>query len=347
MINRKQIELEADPLQHWPWPPVGDFQKLPEDFARCLPLSAREQAEYLGALRTQPEEHGRFIQESLSLIYGYAFGYPDSPLYLRADDEMEERLLRFKLVLEREMLEHWLKPTTPPLVKDQRDAVEYLRHLLSDNPGIYHPFFDFVRDTMSREQMVQFLQMEAVRNEVVDDEVALIVVGMQGLMKKTMTSNLWDECGNGRLLNFHTYWLRRLLTSLGAMETLPTYRETLPWFAKATSNSFNMMATRPGYKFRAYGSFLVTESWVQAHFTRIVDGMRRVGLDGRDVAVYFTSHIRIDPTHTDEILQALVHQDPALTGPEIAEVLRGAHTAVAAGTRLYEHCLAHFRAGLR
>ncbi len=345
MLQTKQISLEPDDLQKRRWPAVANFRSAPGGFDELLSQPSAVQQEYLRKLRTNPEQHGKFLQESLSLIYGYVFGYEDSPIYLIANDQLEEQIVRFKINLEREMLEHWLKPNPAPDGLDQIRGGEYLDALNRENSGIYHPFFDYVRDEMSRDSMIEFLKLEAIRNEVVDDEVALIVVGLQGLMKRTMASNLWDECGNGNLSQFHTYWLRRLLSRINALDSLPTYRdEHGPWFAKATSNSFNMLATRPGYKYRAYGSFLITESWVNPHFERIVLGLARTGLDHRDVAVYFASHIRIDPGHTKEMLQAFVQQEPRLTTSEVSEVILGAHTAVQAGTRLYDLALRYFRA---
>lgn len=344
MLDLSKFESEPDELQQQRWPPVSDFRELPRDFADFLWRSSAEQDAVLRELRALPEAHGRFLQESLSLIYGYVFGYHDSPLHLRTDDERERQLMGAKMALEREMLEYWLRPTAPPEGLDQRQAGAYLMQLAMDNPGVYHPFFDHVRDEMSAAGMVEFLKLEAIRNEVVDDEVALIVIGLQGLMKKVMASNLWDECGNGRLVNFHTYWLRRLLRQLPTPPALAEYRDRqAPWFAKITSNSFNMLATRPGYKLRAYGSFFITESWVNPHFERILGGLRRLGMDHRDVAVYFSSHIRIDPHHTAEMVAAFVHQQPVLTRREVAEVLHGAHLAVAAGTRLYEQAQVYFK----
>ncbi len=345
MLNVKNLEVEFDELQQYRWPPVGDFIAFQKDFREFLSEPLKAQGTYLEGLRGNSMQHGKFIQESLSLIYGFVFGYQDSPLYLQADDFLEEKLGRAKLSIEREMLEHWLKPDPVPVGMDQEEAVEYLREITTGNTGIYHSFFDYVKTEMSRESMIEFLKLETVRNEVVDDEVAYIIIGMQGLMKKTMTSNLWDECGNGKLSGFHTYWLRRLLDRLDCFDKLPQYREdSAPWFGKITSNSFNMMATRPGYKFRAYGSFLITESWVQAHFERILAGMARVGLDHRDLAVYFTSHVGIDPFHTEEMLQAILHQQPRLSLDEVSEIVMGAHTAIKAGTRLYEHAYKYFSA---
>lgn len=334
---------EQDRLIENYWPPVNINSKFPKSLEHFMSLSESEKIQYLIGLRENSVEHGKFIQTSLSAIYGYWFGYRDSPLFITTDDILETSVLAAKILIEREMLDKWLSPISPPLISDQEEACNYLRRYIKDNSGIYHDFFEFVKNEMTREQMVKFLKFETVRNEVVDDEVALIVVGLQAQMKNAMTSNLWDECGNGSVKRFHTHWLRQLLDQLGGINTFQNERSDLiPWFTGITSNSFNMMATRPGYKYRAFGSFLITESWVNAHFERILEGMKRVGLDHPDLTIYFTKHVSIDPYHTDQILTAVANQQPRLNGNEITELLWGAHTAVAAGTRLYKESKQYF-----
>jgi hypothetical protein len=74
--------------------------------------------------------------------------------------------------------------------------------------------FDFIETKASKEAIIEFIRLEVLRKEVVDNEVALIVVGLQDNMKKVMVSNLWDECGNENLNKFHTYWLRQLINIL-------------------------------------------------------------------------------------------------------------------------------------
>ena len=334
----------VESLQNKYWPPVGPFKKFDEEFDKFINSSKSEQEQYLNNLRCNPAAHGKFIQTSLSMIYGYVFGYVDSPCYLRADDELEIRLNIAKIIFEREMINHWLKPKPIPKGLTQTEAVDYLKMFIESNDGIYHKFFDFIRDDISRESMIEFLKLESIRNEVVDDEVAYIVIGLQGAMKSAMASNLWDECGNGKGTGFHTYWLRRLLNHLESYDSLPDYRDNVaPWFSKVTSNSFNSMATRPGYKYRAYGSFLITESWVNAHFKRIIVGMDRTNLSLEDITIYFTAHVKLDPFHTEDMLQSMRKQEPVLTQNEIDEILLGAHTAASAGQLMYDASLIYFQ----
>ena len=344
MLDIQTLGRESPPLQSFYWPPVGSFNKFAPELDHFLGLSMTEQRARLADLRPDQDAHGRFLHKCLSAIYAYIFGYRDSPCHLAADDELEVRLQRAKISLEREMLEHFLRPEPVPQGLDIRAACDYLRDHVAHNAGVAHPFFDFLRDEAGLAAYREFLRIDVIRNEVVDDEVALITVGLQGLMKKVMTSNLWDECGNGNLAGFHTYWLRRLLEHTGDWEGLEVYRrDKAPWFAGITSNSLNMLLTRPGYKYRAYGHFLVTEGWVAPHFERVVAGLQRVGLRHRDITVYFTAHLRIDPHHTDEMLEGLLYQQPALTQREIDEIILGAHSAASAGVHMYDRMLSHLK----
>ncbi|MET1078334.1 MAG: iron-containing redox enzyme family protein [Pseudomonas sp.] len=344
MLRLPRIAQDRPELQDRPWPPVPEFEAFTPEFEAFLFADRATQYAQLANLRADPEGHGQFIHQGLGTLYAYVYGYPDSPSYLRSDITLESALLTAKLLLEEEMLEAWLPVEPPPSVSNQHEAADYLQQFVQSNAGVYHELFDYLREQASREALLEFLRLEVCRNEVVDDEVALLVCGLQGNLKKVMASNLWDECGNGELSRFHTYWLRRLLGRLEDWDGLLAYRrEAKPWFSSVTSNTFNALLTRPAYKLRGYGCFMTTEAWVDAHFERILGGLERVGLHHDDIAVYFLAHQTIDPHHTLELLDGLRHQVPALTPLQAQEVVRGAHLAVAGGVSQYQRVLRHLR----
>lgn len=340
MLKLTTIECDRPALQARMWPPVPMFSGMPAELLHFLASDAAERTHMLCSLRGHTDEHGCFIQEALSMIYSYIYGYRDSPSWLKPDLALETSLVTAKLLVEDELTGHWLVRTQEPCVADQRDAVRYLRNFVGCNPGVHHALFEYLQNDVTREAMIEFLRLEVCRNEVVDDEVALLAIGLQGSMKKVVISNLWDECGNGQLERFHTYWLRRLIDGLGDWDALPAYRQTRrPWFSSITSNSFNALLTRPSFKLRAFGHFLVTEAWVDAHFQRILHGLERLDLCTEDIAVYFRAHCKIDPHHTEELLASVEHQVPALSAAEASEVVRGAHLAAAAGAAQYGRLL--------
>jgi len=337
VLKVNAIREDFPPLQRYEWPPAHPCASFTPELESFLNLPAAEQRAILIAKRRDPETHGAFVNDGLGAIYGYIYGYHDSPLYLRTDDTLEASLHRAKVEFEREFLDHFLRPEPAPDGLTLEEGCEYLRSFVAENPGVTHALFDFLRDRAHRGAFQEFLRLEVMRNEVVDDEVALLVVGLQGSMKKVATSNLWDECGNGKLDRFHTYWLRRLLNHTMDWDGIRDYRkDSAPWFSRITSNSFNRVLTRPGYKYQAYGHFLVTEGWVLPHFERIVAGLRRTELRDPDVEVYFTAHIKLDPHHTAEMLAGMQSQQPALGKHEVAEVIRGAHAAAAAGVKMFD-----------
>lgn len=344
MLKLSSIAADSPALQGWSWPPVPAFSGLSAECGDFIALDAPAQRARLRHVADQADRRGELINTLLGTIYSYHYGYADSPCFLRNDVELESRLLLAKLVLEDELADGWLPIEPLPVLDGQEAAADYLRTYVDNNSAVSHPLYDWLRDEASARALTEFLRLETCRNEVVDDEIALLLCGLQGNMKKVIASNVWDECGNGALERFHTYWLRRLVNHLDDWDALPRYRSTAkPWFSAIISNVFNAFVTRPAYKCRAYGMFMTTEARVAPHFTAILAGLERTGLDHKDIAVYFDAHMKIDPHHTDELLTALSTQQPALLPLQVAEVLRGAHYAVAAGMAQYDRVLAHLR----
>jgi len=339
MLNIDDINnSEAPPLQLQAWPPVTSHSELNSDFSNFMALDRYSQIEYLASLRKNPTIHSKVLNEYLGIVSGYFFGYEDSPLYLDTDDNFEIDILTAKITLEREAKDHWLQLPVFPDVETIEEAVVHIKAIAANNPSLNHPLFTFLKDKASDHAMRVFLWNEIIRNEVVDDEVAMLSVGTQGWMKICTVSNLWDEIGRGKLKNFHTYWLRRLLDGLGGLEDFMDYRKnSRPWFTKITTNIFNILLSRPGLKYMKYGWFLTNESWVEPHFKDIVAGMNRVHLLHDDVQIYFTAHITIDPVHTKELIEGLRHQVPILTPKELQHIVVGAQMAVAAAKVQYDH----------
>jgi len=343
MIKTDKI-FKLHPLQDQEWPIVNAHDQFPDKYWLFLRVSSEDQDEFLtDLLRRNKDKYLSFVHNFLGIVYAYCFGYKDSPLYLSHNKKLEQHLLRSKLIVEDNILLNELAEQKIPALNDNQHGFSYLRHLATNNPGVDHVFFNFIEKAITPENFVEFLRLEVIRNEVVDDEVALAVAGLQGQMKQVLASNLWDECGNGELKNFHTYWLRRLLTGLDDWQEILVYRKNhLPWFSKITSNIFDILLTRPGFKYRAYGFFLITESWVKAHFEKILHAMQRLGMCKEDITIYFTRHVYIDPHHSEHLLLALEQQTPSLTSQELREVILGAHIAISAGISMYDQLLNYF-----
>ncbi|MGK7956452.1 MAG: iron-containing redox enzyme family protein [Crocosphaera sp.] len=330
---------EIPNLQDRDWPVSEQSGELNSVLAHLLSLDLEAQRQFLAKSRGNSEEHGQLINEGLGQIYDYIYGYSGAPCYNTTDDELEIKFQQTKILLERELI-NWLQVPDFPRGLNQMDAARYLHELFGKNSGVFHELYEYIATSASKEAVLTFLFTESVRTEVVDDEVAFMIIGTQGSMKKASVGNCWDECGKGELDGFHTYWLRMLLEQTNTWEKFAHYRSQLmPWFAKLTSNAFNVLLTRPGYKYAAYGNFTIGESWVPPHFEKILQGMKRVGLDHPNNTIYFEKHVHLDPYHTKDLLDGFAYQEPALTVAEVDQVLFGAHVMIAAATKQYERML--------
>jgi hypothetical protein len=346
MLKLKSVgETAITPFPHWP--PVHKFDwKSEERLKRHFSRSSGDLKTFLVSLRGDEEKHACEVIYPLGSLYAHYFGYPDAP-DLSDIAEGESEVVRVKRILEDEMINVILglqRPDVPSIELGQEATADYLKALSLDNPGVNHPFFDFIADNIMSEGMREFLWLEVIRNEVVDDEVAKLVPGLQHAMKQVIASNLWDECGNGKIDGFHTSWLVRLLSYGNQWPEFMAYRERRPWFSMLTSHSFNSLLTSPGRVCAAYGTFLINESWVAPHFEKILKAMDRLGIVDEDRRIYFDAHYTIDKLHRAEMVEGLRQQNPPLSRTQLYDVVIGAHQAIAAGKVMYDHLLGHFLA---
>jgi hypothetical protein len=338
-----QTAIEPFPV----WPPVHQFRWESEPLLRLFLEKPSEAIRIrLADLRNDGERHGETVMRPLSSLYAHFYAYRDAP-DLSGNSSSEFDLIRVKHILEREMIDHVFRldvPVTSSFDDDQAKVADYVDALSSDNAGISHGLFDYIASDIDADGMREFLWLEIIRNEVVDDEVAMLVPGLQHSMKQVVASNLWDECGNSRIDGFHTTWLVRLLSHAQEWPDFMAYRSHRPWFSTCTSNSFNALLTTPGRNYAAYGTFLINESWVAEHFRRILAGMDRLGIHDEDRRIYFDKHYTIDQHHSAELIEAVRRQDPPLAQRELREVIVGAQQAICAGNLMYDKLLEYFRA---
>ncbi|QSB06080.1 iron-containing redox enzyme family protein [Natronoglycomyces albus] len=337
------VTESVDQLYEHYFPPVPAYEGLPSELHAFVHTDTESRRKQLNELRGNHQEYGRFLHSCLGEIYTNIFGYHDGPSASVPDDDLEVAMFSARIQLEREVLTHWLPFPDVPRFENQETAADYLDELADTNAGVHHPLFDYLATDAPRENLDMFLRGETIRNEIVDDEVALLTVGLQGTQKAVVAANLWDECGRGKLENFHTFWLRRLIeASPGGWEGFADYRSSHPWFAKITSNTNAMLLTRPAYVQQAYGCFLIFESWVAPHFRKILAAMDRLHIHDDDIRIYFAAHVAVDPRHAEELADGLRFQRPRMTPEEIHKVVQGAHLAAEAGRIQYDHWLSFF-----
>lgn len=330
------------------WPIVPKFKEFSKDMTMLLNMPNNKLKEYFTAIHQQNfEQYSKLVIDSLTTIYSCYFCYKDSPLInnTNVSNELYFSLIKLKLILEDEMINKIIKPkeVSCDTISTLETCCEYLATYIKQNVAVNHQLFDFIAEESTFEQMQEFLLIEVIRNEVVDDEIAMMIPGLQHAMKQVIASNLWDECGNGVIDNFHTSWLYQLVDATDSWDKIIKYRENKPWFTALIGNSFNSLLTNKVRKFQSYGHFLTTEAWAEPHFAKIIRGMNRLGIDDKKVHIYFTMHLKIDPYHTNEMLIAIAKNKPVLISNQLYDIVRGVHQAVAAGEMMYSILLDYFK----
>ncbi|WP_037587543.1 iron-containing redox enzyme family protein [Stenoxybacter acetivorans] len=341
MSKRNSIEKDLPALQDMYWPPVGVFRSNAN--IDCI-LNSFDFSDFFKK-DSGFDQVGEKINISLNLIYSYIYNYRDSPIFNIKDTGFESKIYYKKHEIEDYFIQNWLGLLeTKSNILTQQELADYFEKISIHNAGLNHQFFDYVATEMTLDSMLHFLKTEICRNEYVDDEVSMLGLGLQGAMKKVVASNFWDECGNGVLQNFHTYWLRRLLHQMGTEDEFLSWRNVdKPWFTSLTSNIFNALLTRPSMRLSAYGCFTTTEQWVECHFSKIMAGMKRLGLDNDDYLIYFEKHHTIDPHHTYELVEAIRYQTPLLTSQEIDKIYYGSQLAIVTAVHAYDRMLSFYK----
>ena len=344
MLKLRRIgSTEIKPFPVWP-PLPPKRQRADIDLIKLLNTPSNLIFQKLEESRAHPEEFDKKVMLLLACIYAHFFGYQDAP-DISSIEEGHAHIIRVKQILEDEMVTHIFEfkpPDTSSFDYDQYQVADYFEELSLENHGVKHPFFDYIEHEMNAEQMKNFLFLEVIRNEIVDDEVAMLIPGLQHSMKQVVASNLWDECGNGRIDNFHTMWLVQLLSYQDQWDDFIKYREKRPWQSMYSSHSFCSLLTTPGRNYAAYGSFLISESWVAIHFDKILKGMDRLGIKDRARRIYFENHYKIDQHHRLELIEGLRQQTPVLSQKQLRDMLLGAHQAIVANKKMYDALLFHF-----
>ena len=327
------------------WPPLPPTEKRVDDnLMKLLNTPSDLIRQDLERSCAHSEELAKKIMLPLAHLYAHFFGYQDAP-DISSMEEGHAQIVRVKRILEDEMVARIFEfnpPDTSSFDYNQNQVADYFEKLSLENHGVKHQFFDYIEHEMDAEQMRVFLFLEVIRNEIVDDEVAMLVPGLQHSMKQVVASNLWDECGNGRINNFHTTWLVQLLSHHDQWDEFMEYRRNRPWQSMCTSHSTCSLLTTPGRNYAAYGSFLINESWVAEHFDHILKGMDRLGIKDNDRRIYFENHYKIDQHHRLELIEGLRQQVPVLSREQLRDMILGAHQAIAAGKKMYDALYLHF-----
>jgi hypothetical protein len=214
---------------------------------------------------------------------------------------------------------------------DAAGFVAWFEALQDEGPGQGDPFFPWLAEEASLEEMCWFLTQEAAGEAGFEDLTALAQVKLPARAKLELARNYWDEMGRGNPKGMHGPMLEQLVTALGLE---PAIDETV-WESLALANAMTAMATTRRYAWHAVGALGVIELTAPGRSAATAAGLRRLGVSGKD-RHYFDLHAVLDVKHSEawnrEAIGPLVAEDPR----RAAAIAEGALIRLTCGARCFE-----------
>ena len=214
---------------------------------------------------------------------------------------------------------------------DAEGFVAWFEALKENGPGQGDPLFPWLEEEASFDQMRWFLTQEAAGEAGFDDLVAYTQVKLPTRAKLELARNYWDEMGRGNPKGMHGPMLQVLIDNL---EIEPKIETTL-WQSLALANAMTAMATTRRYAWHSVGALGVIELTAPGRSAATAEGLRRLGLSGRDRR-YFALHATLDVKHSEdwnrEALRPLVEEDPR----RARAIAEGALIRLKCGERCFE-----------
>ncbi|MFM0738666.1 iron-containing redox enzyme family protein [Paraburkholderia xenovorans] len=167
------------------------------------------------------------------------------------------------------------------------------------------PFFDYVADTASLEELAFYMMQEEQVDGRFDDVIALAQIGMSGDMKLALAENYWDEMGRGKLDDLHTTLFARSVDYMRGYMRERDLAPHAPTAALKNGNLLMMYALRRHYLPRLLGALAIMEHTAPARFARLVRGLRRFDVP-EHVIHYHELHIEVDAQHGKELLNRVL-----------------------------------------
>jgi pyrroloquinoline quinone (PQQ) biosynthesis protein C len=178
---------------------------------------------------------------------------------------------------------------------DGKSFLPWYRHFISAHQASNHSFYrDFLENRASVEDVRFYLAQETSLDPRLDDILALMIMGTDGPEKMELTSNLWDEVGNGNPADAHATVFARTLDAAGV--TQPFITSNIMLESRICGNVSAALSLSKRHYYKAIGYFGVTEYLTPRRFRSFVMGCKRLDLP-EAAYEYHSLHIQIDSRH--------------------------------------------------
>ncbi|HTZ43074.1 MAG TPA: iron-containing redox enzyme family protein [Jatrophihabitans sp.] len=186
--------------------------------------------------------------------------------------------------------------TVPASAAQSPEAyLTWLKQTARSHRAFKHPYYtDFVRNRATAADLRDYAIQESVVDGRFDDLLAMMQVGTRGAAKLEIAGNYWDEMGNGRPEEVHTFLFNKILQTFEVSES--ELEGDLSAEALLSGNLAVLLCRYRSLYPEAVGFLGMTEWFVPDRFVDVVKAWERLGLPEVGI-VYHRLHITIDATH--------------------------------------------------
>ena len=176
-----------------------------------------------------------------------------------------------------------------------RKYLSWLKGLARRHPVFSHPYYaDFINHRADRADMRTYVIQESVVDGRFDDLLAMMQVGTSGPAKMEIASNFWDEMGNGKPGEVHTYLFNNLYQ---VFDISPEEMEQAMTLSDLLTGNLAVLVCRYRRLYPEAVGFLGMTEWLApGRFKNVVRAWQRLGLPDMGIT-YHRLHITIDSQH--------------------------------------------------
>jgi heme oxygenase-like protein len=173
--------------------------------------------------------------------------------------------------------------------------LSWLKRVARDHRVFKHPYYrDFINKHSDRDDMRTYIIQESLVDGRFDDFLAMMQVGTSGAVKMEIAGNYWDEMGNGKPDEVHTYLFGKIYEVL---DIDPNDLElTITASDLVAGNLAVLLCRYRQYYPEAVGYLGMIEWLAPERFQNVVRAWERLGLPEVGIT-YHRLHVTIDSRH--------------------------------------------------
>lgn len=170
------------------------------------------------------------------------------------------------------------------------DTVATIQQIVKDHYAYQHPLFDYLEHKATFSDFKKFFENDAVLNVEFFDYLALSLPATSDQTKREIMRMLMARCGYGEIRKDHSNQFLSLLNAFNIDYQRDKMIPNLSWEGLAGINLFSYLSQYGFNKMKYFGLLAATQIVDPPHYTKIINGLTRIGNQEWTPTHYFKEH---------------------------------------------------------